>query len=411
MGSVASPYPIPAGVSAIPQELLDTRTDAEIDHEILSPKPVTDVKNIWFYWHNGYARMHPYGKRTVRAWHCRFAKKGWVVRVVDREPSSPLNIANYIDVNDFSMFPRAFTEATVAGTYGVQHTSDLVRFPLLLKYGGVYSDVGMIQIGDLDRLWNETIGNPDSPYDILTYNAGGAEERSLTNYFLASGPNNPLFLRAHRLLLALWAEDGGKTTTNGMHASPLLKKLPVSRMELSFEENGRVYGPEEVSIMLADYIIQGQAITMAQCIRDPQDGWDGPKYSAEHIYAIEYMVGSQLINQMTAWDGPKQHALMSLPLPGPGEQESEDQKLAREIVEACLSRSFGFKLATGLILRVMGDTLSSLWRKHEGSDNVPGTYGHWLRHGARYWTPDALPDRLEFEVLEPVKVGPLLSEE
>lgn len=53
----------------------------------------------------------------------------------------------------------------------------------------------------------------------------------------------------------------------------------------------------------------------------------------------------------------------------------------REIVEACLQKSFGFKLAHELILWVFGDTLGSLWRKHEGPDNVPGTYVHWLRHG------------------------------
>lgn len=352
--------------------------------------------------------MYPYGQRTIRAWHCRFAKKGWVIRVVDREPGSPLNIANFIDVNDPNNFPKAFTDGTIGGAYGIQHTSDLVRFPLLLKYGGVYADVGMIQIGDLDRMWNETIGNPDSPYEILTYNAGGADKRSLTNHFLASNQNNPLFLRAHKLLLALWAEDGGKTTTDGMHASPLLKQLPLDRMELSFEEDGKIYGPEEVTVLLADYIIQGQALTMAQSIRNPEDGWDGPKYTAEHIYAIEFMVGSQLINEMTAWDGPKQFELMSLRLPSEGEQESEGQKLARQIVEACLRRSFGFKLATGIIVRMKGDTLSALWRKHEGSDNVPGTYGHWLRHGTRYWCPEELPIRLEFDVFEPVKIGPLL---
>ena len=83
----------------------------------------------------------------------------------------------------------------------------------------------------------------------------------------------------------------------------------------------------------------------------------GQKYVAEHIYGIEYMVNSQLINEFTQWNGPRAFELMSLPLPKDGEQESDDQKQAREIVQACLQRSFGFKLAHGLIVRVLGETL------------------------------------------------------
>ncbi|KAG6013250.1 hypothetical protein E4U43_007417 [Claviceps pusilla] len=413
MGSSSPPYKIPDGMYAIPNALLDLRPDQEIDHDLLHPKPVTGVKNIWFYWHTGYVHMHPYGQRTVRAWHCRFSKLGWTVRVVDAESGSPLHISNFIDIHDPDNFPAAFTHGTLGGRYSVQHSSDLVRFPLLLRYGGVYADVGLMQIGDLERMWNATVGDADSPYDILTYNAGSAEERNVTNYFLATNRDNPLILRAHRLLLALWAEDGGKTCTDGMHASGLLKELPLSPFSLTFEEDGRVFGADEVTRMLADYIIQGQALRMVMSMQDPGDGWDGPRYSAEHVYAMDYMVGSQLINQMTAWNGPRQFELMSLPLPKegqPAESEGRDQKLAREIVEACLGKSFGFKLATGLILRVMGDTLSSLWRKHVGADNEPGTYADYLRYGTRYWNQTELPDRQRWEVLKPVKIGALLKE-
>lgn len=141
---------------------------------------------------------------------------------------------------------------------------------------------------------------------------------------------------------------------------------------------------------------------------DEGDGWDGPRYVKEHVYGIDFMEGSQLINELTAWNGPRQFELMSLKLPAEGEEESPDQKEAREIVEKCLTRSFGFKLATGFILKVMGDTLSSLWRKHEGSDDVPGTYAHWLRYGMAYWNQDELPPAVEFELSEPYKRGSLL---
>lgn len=403
-------YPLPAGLHVIPIHLLDLRPDPEVDHDLLHPKPVSDEKNIWFFWHTGYMHMHPYTQRNIRGWHRRFSKQGWTIRVLDRLPSSPLNVANFLDISNPGTFPRAFIDGTIGGDYAPQHTSDLVRWPLLLKYGGVYADVGMIQIGDLDRLWRETVGNPASRFEVLSYNAGSVEERSLTNYFLASCRNNPLFVRSHQLLLQLWAADGGKVSTEGMHASPLLRGIPLMGGSFTIEEEGRKTGAEEVSRMLTDYIIQAQVMTMVMGLVDEEDGWNGPEYVAEHVYAIDYMVGSQLINEITGWDGQKAFNLMSLSLPKESEVESTEQRQAREIVEACLQKSFGFKLAHGLILRVFGDTLGSLWRKHEGSDNVPGTYAHWLRHGTVYWNQDEIPPTLEFKVIKPFKKGPLLKE-
>lgn len=406
-----SDYQIPVGVHAIPSAFLDLRPDSDVDHDLLHPQPVSSEKNIWFFWHSGFANMHPYTQRNIRAWHRRFSKQGWTVRVMNRLPGSPLNIANFLDTTDPATFPRAFVDGTIGGDYAPQHTSDLVRWPLLLKYGGVYADVGLMQIGDLDKLWNETIANDDSRYEVLSYNCGGADERNLANYFLASRRNNPLFERCHRLFLELWAADGGKTSTEGMHSSPLLKGAPImGDNALTFEENGKKFSAEEVGKMLTDYITQGQVLVLVMGLIDEEDGWNGPKYSAEHVFAIEYMIGSQLINEYTAWNGPRAFELMSLHLPKDGEVESEDQKLARGIVEACLQKSFGFKLAHGLIVRVLGETLGSLWRKHTGSDNVPGTYAHWLRQGMIYWTPDKLPEALDFKEIAPFKRGPLLRE-
>ncbi|KAI1800763.1 hypothetical protein F4811DRAFT_497164 [Daldinia bambusicola] len=400
-------YPLPPGVHAIPPSLLDTRPDAEIDRAIAHPPPVTSEKNIWFFWHTGYATMHAYAQRNVRAWHRRLSRRGWTVRVLDRAPGSRANVSHFLDVADPRTFPRAFADGTIAGPYAAQHTSDLVRWPLLLRYGGVYADVGLLQIGDLDRLWRETVADPDSPFEVLSYNINGG----LANYFLASRAGNPFFERCHRLFLALWAENGGRTSTEGMHASPLLKGVPLMSSSATIQEDGKTIGSDELQKMLSDYIAQGQATLMIMGLVDNEDGWDGPRYAADHIYAIDYMVGSQLINEFTNWDGKKAFELMSLPLPKDGEMESAEQKQAREIVEACLQKSFGFKLAHGLIIRVFKYTLGSLWRDNEGSDDVPGTYAHWLRHATAYWNQDELPPPLRFQVIEPFKRGPLLREE
>jgi hypothetical protein len=399
-------YPIPPGLHAIPSHLLDLRSDAEIDHDLLNPKPISSEKNVFFFWHAGFKNMHPYTQRNVRAYYRRLSPLGWSILVIDRLPSSPLNVANFLDVHDTATFPKSFVDGTIGGDHAPQHTSDLVRFPLLIKYGGVYADVGFMQIGDFNWLWEETIGNPSSPFEVMSYNIGDVNDRSLANYFLVAPKDNPFFTRCHKLLLELWNADGGKASTKGMHESPLLEGVPGLRCS-PFEEDGRKIGAEEAGQMLTDYIIQGQTITMVMGLVDKEGGWNGPKYVAEHIFAIDYMVGSQLINEMTAWDGPEAFRLMSLQIPKEGEVESVDQKKAREIVEACFGKSFGFKLAHGMIIKVLGETLGSLWRKHEGSDNVPGTYAHWLRYGMIHWSQDELPARLEFTEIEPYKIGPL----
>ncbi|CAK5272287.1 unnamed protein product [Mycena citricolor] len=399
-------YPIPDGLYAIDPSHLDLRSDADIDHALLNPQPVTHTKNIWFFWHSGFATMPPHHKRTVRAWHRRFSRAGWVARVVDLAEDSPTHVKHYLDVTDPAVFPQAFRERTLSGTYAIQHNSDLVRFPLLVTHGGVYADVGMMQIGDLDRLWMETIGNAESPWEVLSYDFGSGA-RGLTNYFLGSLPGNPYFERCHRLLLKLWE---GRTDTEGLYCHPLLAGVPMLGADgsLSFEENGITYGPEECSRMLTDYIIQGQVITAVLGLVDEAGGWDGPRYAQDHVYCIDFMVGAQLINQYTAWDGHLAFELMSLQMPGAGEEESAKQKQAREIVEGVLGRSFAVKLATGIIQRMMGETLGTLWKQNTGSDDIPGTYGHWIRHGMIYWNQKEIPPAVIFELRQPLRVGPLL---
>ena len=222
---------------------------------------------------------------------------------------------NFLDISDLGTFPHAFIDGTIGGDYTPQHMSDLIHFPLLLKYDGVYADVGMIQIGDLDCLWSETLSNPASRFKVLLYNVGSIEGCSLMNYFLAAGRNNLLFSQCHQLFLELWAVDSGKTSTEGMHSSPLLRGVPLMGGSFTIEEGETKIGPEKVSRMLMDYVIQAQAMGMVMGLVDKEDNWDRPKYIAEHMYGIEYMVGSQLINDMTGWNRQKAFDLMSLLLP------------------------------------------------------------------------------------------------
>ena len=119
-------YTMPEGVHAISPERLDLRVDSEIDSALLNPRPISDEKNVWFFWHSGFGKMHGYTQRNVRAWYRRFSKQGWVIRVLNRVPGSSLNVANFLDITDPKTFPRAFIDGTIGGDHAPQHTSDLV---------------------------------------------------------------------------------------------------------------------------------------------------------------------------------------------------------------------------------------------------------------------------------------------
>ncbi|KAI9695932.1 MAG: hypothetical protein M1820_008344 [Bogoriella megaspora] len=403
-------YPIPNGLYAIPPTELDLRTPSEIDEALLHPPSISSEKNIFFFWATGLRTLYPYTKRNVHAYFRRLHPHNWSIYVLDLVDGSPLHVSNFLSLDDENVVPKAFRDGELDGEYKMQHYSDLVRWPLLLKYGGCYIDVGMLGIGDLNRLWEETIGNAGSPYEAVSYSDAGSQSPNLANYFLASGKGNPLFERCHRLLLELWK---GKTNTEGMHRSALLKGTPLMQSTIAMEdgetEEENQKRARELSESLTDYIIQGQVMTMVMGLVDEEDGWDGPRYVAEHVYGIDFMVGSQLVNEYTSWDGQKAWDLLSLEIPKEGEVESDVQKQAREIVEGCLQRSFGFKLAHGLILKVTKVTLGSLWRKHEGSDDVPGTYAHWLRYAMASWNQEQLPPPGKLN-WPPIKKGSLLKE-
>lgn len=401
-------YLLPKGCHAVPHETLDLRPDIEIDSELQSMRPVVSQKNVWFFWNTGFNTLHPYTKRNIRTWHRRFSKKGWTIRVVSCQPGDALNIANFLDITDRNLFPDAFSSGKIGGKYSAQHTSDLVRWPLLLRYGGVYADVGMIQIGDLDRLWNKTIGDDSSGFEVLSYRGPQQNGRHLTNYFLACKEGNPLFTRCHRLFLKLWE---GRTDTVGLHAHPLLEGVPLQGGSFEIREEGKpVINKEDAAKMLTDYITQGQVVSMVMGLVDEEDGWNGPDYVENHVYGIDFMSGSQLINELTDWNGRAQFDLMSRKMPERGAKEDDQQKKARDIIQTVLQNSWGFKLAHGMILAVYKETLGSLWRDNDGSDVVDGTYAAWFRHATLYWDQDAVPCKVDFPVTQPWKIGALLGE-
>jgi hypothetical protein len=373
-------YPLIPGTSPLSHNVLPPiPIDDALPDALMSPAlPRDGSKSIFAFWHAGIEALPPYLLRNVIAWHRRFSPLGWTIYVLDTIPGSYLNVANFIDTKSLSVVPAAFTNGTLDGDYAAQHTSDLIRYPLLLKYGGVYLDVGILQFGDLNWLWTEHITNADSPYDLAGFTMSAGQGLQIVNFALICRANNPLVRRAHHILLQIWV---GKTNTTGSHAHPLVSHVPLMHVgtEVAVDEegHGRMAINDEA---MTDYAIQIQSMGSAQAWLDEEGGWDGPKYVREKCWLVSMMDGAYAHEQMTGWRGQRQFELLKLDLPKAGEKESDDQVLARSIVQSLVADSWCLKLGHGFSAKLFGaDTLGMLWRKHEGSDCGEGTYAGWLR--------------------------------
>ncbi|OAL49037.1 hypothetical protein IQ07DRAFT_588403 [Pyrenochaeta sp. DS3sAY3a] len=401
-------YPPIPGTSPLPYSVLPPVSSSDpIPEALLNPIPlVAGSKSIFAFWHSGLKSLPPYLLRNVINWHRRFAPLGWTVYLIDTLPGSPLNISNFIDTSSRENVPEAFINKTLDGHYAAQHTSDLIRYPLLLKYGGVYLDVGILQFGDLDRLWTNAIANPDYPDDFAGFTMGDPPDLQIVNFALISAPNNPLVRRAHYILLKIWE---GKTNTTGAHKHPLISHVPLMRVpqEVVVDDDGQgkmVINDEAMT----DYAAQIQCMGSAQAWVDDEDGWDGPKYVREKCWLQSMMTGAFAHEQMTSWSGIRQWELLNLEIAKP-EDENEGQRLARKIVHKLVAESWCLKLGHGFSAKLFGgDTLGMLWRKHDGSDCKEGTYAGWLRWAEVSVRPDVPIKPLEVPVFSPTMRGKLL---
>ncbi|KAJ7248440.1 hypothetical protein C8J57DRAFT_1451951 [Mycena rebaudengoi] len=374
----------------------------------VAPPLAHESKSIFAFWHSGLATLPPYLMRNILAWYRRYSPLGWTIYVLNNVPGSPLNVSHYIDTSSPSVVPAAFSDGSLEGTYKAQHTSDLIRYPLLLKYGGVYMDVGILQFGDLDYLWTDVISNPASPYDFAGFTLGAAPALTICNFVLVCGRDNPLVGRAHRILLKLWE---GKTSTTGMHAHALVRHVPMMTVPSDVVVEGE--GQEKMVVddaAMTDYAIHIQAMGSAQRWVDEQDGWDGPKYVREKTWLVSSLDGALNVEQMTGWSGQRQWELFSLQMPKPGEKETTDQALARQMVEKTVGESWCLKLWHGHMKKLLGtDSLGLLWRKHEGSDNREGTYAGWLRWAEVNCRQDCPVKRMEVPVYEATRKASLID--
>ncbi|KAL7931794.1 hypothetical protein V8C35DRAFT_309539 [Trichoderma chlorosporum] len=364
---------LPNGLVHISPEKLDLRTDEEIAAWLQKRHPVTSEKNVWGFWHTGFAQMRPWTQRNVINWVRRLGPE-WTVHIVDRVDGSETSVFNYVEE---SYFPKTFIEGTMDGHKA--HMGDLARLPLLWKYGGVWIDVGLILLQHLDDICWKRIEDPESPYEL---SAVTLEHRpgfhTPLNGFLATRPNNPFIKRWHDIYLALWTE--GVTNAVGFHKHPLLRHLPL------LAPVGASVGLPHMSmdpVIFSDYVAHYQCAERLRRLIDPNDGFNGAEWYEKHMLLFDARDEMFYTQISTKWDAQRQFRLLSLPRSGKDAVVDETWQEAEDLVTDVLTHSSMIKFPHGPGNgSVKVGMLADFWDAEENhnKDNEEGSFAAYLRY-------------------------------
>ncbi|KAI1868378.1 hypothetical protein JX265_007201 [Neoarthrinium moseri] len=365
-------FDIPPGTIPVPSSELDTRTDKKLANSLRTfVEPTGDEKNLWAYWHTGFATMPPWTQRNVLQW-ARLLGPSWTIRVLDGVEGSPNHANRFIPSN---FLPVAMRENRMVGPYAPTHSADFVRLPLLFLYGGCWLDVGSILIRSLDDVWS-ILMNPEEPFEFaaFTYETRPAET-SIINTWMMSRKRCDLIYRWHETFLHVW---GGATHCADLHKHPLLRHLkpygsPTDKLIMN-ENHGII--AKMNSIM--DYGAQVHCLERLRDLVDTKDGWNGREWIDQKAYLLPALQEMWYYQQRTDFMGYRQFALLTTQYDAPEPQRAEAEHFVKDMLANTLLMKFCHGLKDS-----MASSLADIWDnpENDGSDCAPGTYAEYLRWG------------------------------
>jgi hypothetical protein len=391
----------------IPSSKVDRRSDQEIIAQLTTYRPVTSQKNVWTFWDAGFWAMRPYVRRFVIGWARRLGPE-WTVRVLDHVEASPTSVHEFLDRNQLH---EAFNTRTMTGPYVGAHSGDVVRLPLLYRYGGVWMDAGTMLFRHMDDICWRVLCDPSSPYEICGF-APGTEPGNdvIMNGFIAAQKGNEFIRRWHEVYLALWRD--GRTDCIGSQKHPLLRQVKKVQVPLEMQER---FGID--NDLMNDYVAHALAFKRVRMLRDASDGFDGPRWWEQHAYVLPVQE-TFLAQIICEFDGQRQYDLLALARPEdqvPSQAEEaekakqakkgDDTLAAEKLVTAMLSQASTMKLSHGLKNNKLVH-LSKLWDREENAseDIKPGSYAAYL-----HWGSENLEQTRRLEAL-PIKcIGGVLE--
>ncbi|KAH8674267.1 glycosyltransferase [Xylariales sp. PMI_506] len=380
---------IPPGTRLIPSDKLDRRSDEEIAAWLQARHPITSDKNVWAFWHSGYRKMPPWVQRNIINWVRRLGPE-WTVHLLNRVDESETNVYHYLEP---SFFPDAFNEGTMNGRHMGPHQADLIRLPLLWKYGGVWIDAGTFLFRHVDDICWKQIEDPASPYEmagfVIEMQSG---EDAMLNGFIATKRNNMFIKYWHDIFLSLWK---GATNSHDFHKHPLINHLP-----LLYPPFDKINCPVlNVSAeQFTDYLTHFMCFERLRKLVDPEAGFNGPEYYANKMLLTPALQETWYHEQVTGFDGKRQFEMLTSKRSGDGVVKDETWQAAEDFVNATLANSSTMKLSHGHP-DGLESCLAGFWdmKEHEDKDNVEGTFAAYLRYGSVHFdqTRELVPLKYE----------------
>lgn len=377
---------------------LDLRSDSDIIAELGSFRPITSEKNVWAFWDKGLQAMYPSYRRTVLNW-VRKLGPGWTVRVVDLVRGSPNNVYNFVGKG---WFPDCLNDDTMDGRHRAQHTSDLIRLPLLYEHGGVWMDVGNMLHTHLDDLfWTALSGGR---YELGLWIITGQIRKawgSFGNFMLAARRGSAFIRNWHEGYKELWK---GRTNERGFHAHPLVRDIGIADGMADWNFEDKVLG-------MSDYVAQMLIGDRTRNLLDVETGWSGREVYETRAFMVEGIRNGVLGAIKTDFDGARQVELFTTRLDEP---DLEKRAAAERFVVDMLENSHMYKVyhnsAGGL--PALGDLIKK--EGLEDADHRPGTYGEMYRYGTVHWrskrqVEQLLPPPSEDELIRATPTTPAIQ--
>jgi hypothetical protein len=349
----------------------DKRTDEEILKPLGHFQPVISEKNVWCYWHSGLSNLPGWCKRNIIDW-ARINGLSWTIRILDTVPGSPNHVLKYVPED---MLPEALVKNALDGPYKGPHAADMLRGACLYLHGGVYMDVGIILIRELDRIGWEQLSDPENPKQVCIPWYHGTLP---ANHWVAARKGDPFIKRWHDLFVHLWAN---KTNYNGLGANPLLAfaaNMDFSESEKKGFKWEFVVGPDVVF----QYITQCLAWARVSSLEEPgKDGFNGAEYQRDHVLYYYVLPECWPAETNVGFSGKQMFEAMSTRLDA--DPASSEYQKAYKFVWQALSSASMQKITHGKNL-TKTPALGSIWDlpENEGKDVEPGTFVELLRHGA-----------------------------
>ncbi|KAI0970158.1 hypothetical protein F4678DRAFT_473497 [Xylaria arbuscula] len=181
--------PVTPGITPIPEDKIDPRSDEELIETLKHPIPVRHERNVGAFWNTGFDKMRPWTQRNVIGW-IRRQGPSWDVRLLDMVPGSSTNVQNFVEPE---YLPECFRTAP--------------WMALLRSHGGVWLDVGSVLFRNFGDIFWKDLEDPASPFEmgIMLFQSRKFIGQCLTGFF------------------ERWKY--GRTNCFSIHEHPLLKPL------------------------------------------------------------------------------------------------------------------------------------------------------------------------------------------